>query len=155
MGSVTAQLLIGYPPQWQGGIDLTHVAFLSENDRPAWILAREDFGSSVGQEAERVVWISTIEHMLEDALLMVAVCVEGDPELTNLLSEKLGSPPSDRLELASDLREADLVELRGACQALDHSGYMCVLRVLEESTIRHQLDALEGYKLNIDVFAPH
>lgn len=153
MGSVTAQLLVGYLPQWQGGIDLTHVAYLSENDRPAWILGREELGPTA-DNAERVVWIPTVEHMLEDALLMVAVCVEEDPELTNLLSDRLGTPPGDRLELASDLSESDLAELRSQCKALDHSGSKCVLTVLEESTIRHQLDVLKGYKLDIEVFAP-
>ena len=74
MGTFTAQILVGTPDLYHGGIIPTHYLFLSENDRPAWIL--EDKSGS-----QNVVWVPTIEDILEDALLMIAVHVCKDSYL--------------------------------------------------------------------------
>jgi hypothetical protein len=45
MASFTAQILVGSAHPYNGGIIPTHFLFLSENDRPAWILVPENVDS--------------------------------------------------------------------------------------------------------------
>ncbi len=73
MATFTAQILVGSPHPNHGGINPTHSLFLSENSRPAWILV--DPYPDSGPRNSRIVWIPTLENMLEDALLMIAVYV--------------------------------------------------------------------------------
>jgi|TARA_B100001971_G_C18207592_1_gene548595 hypothetical protein len=49
MGSFTTQILVGSGDSNHGGIYPTHFMYLSENDRPAWIL----MGQNVFDNAEK------------------------------------------------------------------------------------------------------
>ena len=42
MATMTAQILVGNPHPYHGGINPTHKIYLSESSRPALILIRED-----------------------------------------------------------------------------------------------------------------
>jgi hypothetical protein len=78
MSTMTAQLLIGNAHPNDGGINPEFYMYLSENGVARWTIIKENiFSESINNEDDRVAqWIPTIEHMLEDALIMTIVsCV--------------------------------------------------------------------------------
>jgi hypothetical protein len=85
MASYTAQVLVGTADFWHGGIDPTHFLWLSENSRPAWVLEPADGNegglpvrtSQASSAHRRIVWVpSTVEHILGEGLLLIALHVE-------------------------------------------------------------------------------
>ena len=57
MSSMTAQIAVGHPDMYHGGIRPTHVVWLSENDRPGWILEetwRDLYGGQMGSPRMRI-----------------------------------------------------------------------------------------------------
>ncbi|MFC1895623.1 hypothetical protein ACFL0Q_03030 [Thermodesulfobacteriota bacterium] len=84
MGTLTAQILVGYPHPNHDGINPTHFLFLSENDRPAWVMVNENVSEEGGSGVGRITWIPTIDDMLEDAMLMIALHICKDREIMEL-----------------------------------------------------------------------
>ena len=74
MGTMTAHIVTGTEHPFHGGINASHSLALHENSRPAWVLT-----TFVTDEFTRhkkpVVWIPTVEHMMEDGLLMLGLHV--------------------------------------------------------------------------------
>src|SRR5690554_6680116 len=80
MGTFTAQILIGKNHPYDGGIhSITHTLFLSENSRPTWVLKNEG-----AKKKDSIIWITTVENMLEDGLLMLGVYVLKDEKLLKM-----------------------------------------------------------------------
>jgi len=72
MASLIAQILIGCPHPNHDRINTTHYLFLSENDRPGWVLVDQNISQEDRSSLPKITWIPTVENMLEDALLMVS-----------------------------------------------------------------------------------
>lgn len=148
MGSFTAQILVGQAHPYQGGIIPSHLLFLSENSRPAWVLTMLDSASN----EEKITWIPTVENMLQDALLMISVYVlknqkiRSAPEIKKILKK-------DFIELYDDIGEKSLQELYNKCLNID---FHCKLVVVtfEGSTIRGQLKVLQDYEMDLEVCTP-
>ena len=151
MGSFTAQILIGDAHPNHGGIIPTHFLFLSENDRPAWILVNENI-SNQGKPKDicRIVWIPTVEDMLEDALLMAAIHVAKNPEVIVLAKSFSSRVQQDRLELYSDLNDDQRKELYRKCRMINDFPKL-VISVFEGSTVKNQLAILEKYNMDVEV----
>jgi hypothetical protein len=141
MGTFTAQMLIGHAHPNHDGIDPTHVAMLSENSRPSWTLREWE-----GERAPRVVWIPTLEHMLEDGLLLACLRVVRAPDLVAEADAKL---MGERAELHK-VDQARLSALRAGCRPLE--GFKVVLTVLDGSTLSQQLKTLDEYRMDVEVF---
>jgi len=141
MGTYTAQILVGRPHPNHGGLEPTHELFLSENDRPAWILR------PLAGEGAEIVWIPTVEHTLEDALLQIACHVLKDEGLARALGD-----PGERLE-CHDLPESGRRELYGKCKALKWPCKL-IISVFEGSTILSQLPVLADYGMDVEVCTP-
>ena len=86
MATFTAQILIGTEHPYHGGINPTHFLFLSENDRPAWILTNENI-TGENPDVEKIVWNPTTENMFEDALFMINLYIGKDKTLIAYLKE--------------------------------------------------------------------
>jgi len=86
LATFTAQILIGTEHPYHGGINPTHFLFLSENDRPAWILTNENI-TGENPDVEKIVWNPTTENMFEDALFMINLYIEKDKTLIAYLKE--------------------------------------------------------------------
>ena len=86
MSTITAQILIGTEHPYHGGVNPTHFLFLSENDRPAWILVNENITEEING-SDRIVWNPTTDNMFEDALFMINLYVEKNKTLTDYLKE--------------------------------------------------------------------
>lgn len=152
MGTFTAQILIGDAHRFHDGIQPTHSMYLSENDRPAWILLRHD--PLDPESTERIAtWIPSVDHMLEDALVMIAAHViraEG-------VFDAIGRSNIDTQGPVSLLEGAPTGALeagRSATRATNFEGLKLVITVLEESTIRKQVGALKNYGVSAIVCGP-
>jgi hypothetical protein len=150
VATVTAQILVGQGHPNHGGIDPSHAALLFENDRPGWRL----LPLHPEEDSPRIGWTPTTEHMLEDGLLMIAVHVWQPPTLVQALREEVSEGQMATLELYRDMDSPKLQHLHEECRAGSYSQQKVVLTVLEESSIRQQLDVLEGYEIDMEVCIP-
>ena len=153
MGTVTAQILIGSPHPNDGGIIPSHYLFLSENDRPSLNLVGANIFQESGKEFSKIVWIPTLENMVEDAVLMVAVHILKNKEIVNTAREFSNKIDSQLLELRSDLDDDQRDRLYQKCRELSEFPKM-IISIFRSSTIEKQLIALENYKMEIEVCTP-
>ena len=153
MATLTAQILVGTSHQNHGGIGPTHFLFLSENSQPAWVLVPENIFSPGDDKITKVTWIPTIENMLEDALLMIAINVLKDKEITELSKKHFKRDVHGSLSLYEDIDPAALKTLYQKCRQLKNR-YKIVLTVLEGSSIRGQLKVLKNYGIDMEVCTP-
>ena len=153
MATLTAQVLIGTPHQNHGGIEPTHYLFLSENSRPAWILVPENIFNEESAEFKKITWIPTMENMLEDALLMIAIHVIRDEEIRNLAERYFRNETTEWAELYEDIDEGDLESLREKCREIGNR-YKIVITVFEGSSARSDVKILENYKMDVEVCTP-
>ncbi len=154
MATMTAQFLIGSGHPYDGGINPTHYLYLSENDRPALILVPQNiFEDAKNKTKESIVWIPTIENMLEDALLMIAIHVIKDNEVLGLAREYIKNFNKDRLELYESISGEDRETLYQANRA-SKVNYKIGLSVFKGSTLLNQLDVLQDYQMEVEVLLP-
>lgn len=151
MATLTAQILAGSPHPNHGGIDPTHSLFLSENSHPAWILVDSHSGNGPGDS--RIVWIPTLENMLEDALLMIAVHVCKDDGILNHIKSSGTGIESGRVEMYSDTTESQRRQLYEKCREIP--GFpKIVISIFKGSSIERQLPILENYTMDVEVCTP-
>ncbi len=150
MGTITAQILVGMSDTWHSGINPIHQLFLSENDRPAWILTQIPlFAESDKEKSERITWIPTVEHMLEDGLLLAALHAVRDPELKQE-ADRIGKVASSKhLELYT-IAGADRDRLYERLREIK-SEFNIVLSVFQGSHLMSQLNVLEDIPFKVEV----
>ena len=154
MGTFTAQILVGTPHQNHGGITPTHCLFLSENSRPAWVLLPQNiFEPSPNLKNDKITWIPTVENMLEDALLMIAMHVIQDKEITGLAEKVFRNKAPHWVALYDDIDELDRIKLYEKCREIGNR-FKIVITVMEESSITGQLKVIEDYKMDVEVCKP-
>jgi hypothetical protein len=153
MGTLTAQILVGEPHPFHHGINPTHYVFLSENDRPAWVLVGQNIFKESGEGVRKITWIPTVEHMLEDALLMIAVHVCKNKQLIDLAKSFSPKVESDRMELYSDLKGTHRKQLYRKCREVSHFPKV-IITIFRGSTIEKQLRVLGEYKMEVEVCVP-
>ncbi len=150
MGSYTAQILIGEPHPNHDGIIPSHVLFLSENSRPALILERLPAENNKKSEKGGVVWIPTLENMLDDAILMIAVHVLKNPEIIELATSFSKNLAGGGCEMYSDLTEEQRSRIYKACRKLKEFPKL-VISVFFGSSLSAKLAALEKYQMDVEV----
>jgi hypothetical protein len=136
MGTFTAQLLVGQGHTYDGGIiNVSHTLYLSENSIPVWSLVESSVSElEPRQQGERMVWIPTVEGMLEDALLMVGLYVLKDPKLVELANFNK-STDRKAISLYDDISPVHLQEMYKLSRNINH-GHKIILSVFEGSTIK-------------------
>ncbi len=151
MATITAHALIGHAHPHHGGVNPTHRMYLSENDRPAWILLPETLGDTASASWDtKVTWIPTLDNMLEDALLMVALHILKDAELISVAHQSFRDVNADHVTLHENITSDDLERLYTTCRRVTHQ-YKLALTVLEGSTISRQVRVLEKYPMDVEV----
>lgn len=143
MGTYTAQILIGDSHSYDEGLIPSHCLYLGEGNRPALIF-RELPTSSQVREVQEITWIPTLENMLEDALLMIALHVQKDKELVALAKQYFKNKHRNWVELYVDIDPNHLSILREKSRALKPR-YKIILSIFGGSTFRGQLPALANY----------
>jgi len=151
MGTFTAQILIGQGHPYHDGIHPSHYLFLSENDRAAWILVPQNvFRGFQRMVGPKITWIPTVENMLEDALLMIALYVWGDEELCDMARRHFKNKRRNWVELYEDIESEHLQTMYQRSRSLDIGGKI-IVSVFQHSTILHQLKVLDQYKMDMEV----
>lgn len=146
MATFTAQILVGQKHPYDGGItNLSHTLYLSENSRPAWILSVIN-----GETSQKITWIPTIEHMLEDALVMIGLYVLKDPELLSTAMRAFKDPNSEWIELYDDISPEDREALYKQARKINSTHKIC-LSIYQGSTLSNQLNDLAHYQNDIEV----
>jgi len=153
MATLTAQILVGSAHPNHDGINPTHYVFLWENDRPAWILVHQNIFKEREENVGRITWIPTIENMLEDALLMIAIHVCKNNEVIKLAKSFSAKIESDSMELCSNLEETHRKRLYEKCRQISDFPKI-IISVFRGSTIEKQLSVLEQYKMDVEVCKP-
>jgi hypothetical protein len=156
MGSFTAQILVGEPHIYHGGIYPSHYLFLSENDRPAWILVNQniidghfDLKDRSEVKKKRIVWIPTVEHMLEDALLMIAIHIIENQGVIDLAKTMYKDVEAERVEL-NRYTDPQSDRLFKACRKIKQWPKI-VVTVLEGSSIENHVQILKKYSIEAEV----
>ncbi|SJZ77468.1 hypothetical protein [Selenihalanaerobacter shriftii] len=152
MATLTAQILVGGSHPNQGGINPSHYLFLSENSRPAWMLMPENIFSEEKEE-NKIVWIPTLENILEDALLMIGIYVLKDEELCKLAEEYFDDFETDHIELYEDISEENRNKLYKKCRELEQN-YKIVITSFDGDRFGNQLKVLEEYDIDVSVCTP-
>jgi hypothetical protein len=150
MGSFTAQILVGRPHPNHDGINPTHYLFLSENSRPSWVLVTGNILSSKSRERLRITWIPTLENMLEDALLMIAIHILKNENIIKLAESFNSKSCSNRFELYSDLTKEQRDALYVECKLIEHFPKI-MISVFKGSHVKFNLPILEEYDMEVEV----
>lgn len=151
MSTFTAQILVGTKHSYDGGIiNVSHILYLSENSRPAWVLSPTDVFNENGHTQKRITWIPTLENMLEDALVMIGLYVLKDEKLVSLANDYFDNPKQDFLELHQDIQPEGLQELYNHTRLIK-SNHKMILSVFQGSTLLRQLSVLEQFQNDIEV----
>lgn len=156
MGTITAKIEVG-ESHWTDpeGIISTHTLFLSENSRPSWTLeriAKMDGSENRNETMGTWTWIPTIENMLEDGLLMIALYVLKDQNICNLAQQYFAQDINQSVELYN-ISVADREKLYHVSRSLTHK-YKLIVTVFQNSTIHNQLTVFENYGMDLVVFTP-
>jgi hypothetical protein len=150
MATMTAQILVGSSHQYHGGITPSHYLFLSENDRPAWIMVKQNIFTGKTATGSRIVWIPTVENMLEDGLLMIAIHACKIKPVVDLVGEFRSKVRPIRFQMYDDFSAAQRVELYETCRENLTSPKM-IVTVFKGSSIAHQLPVLRHYKFELEI----
>ena len=150
MATLTAQILVGRSHSNHDGINPTHYLFLSENDRPAWVLVCQNVFRKERQSHSKITWIPTVENMLEDALLMIAIHICRNREVIQHAKSFNAKIQTDRIEVYADLEESQRKLLYQACRSMSDFPKI-IISVFRGSTIEKQLSLFEKYRMDVEV----
>ncbi len=156
MGTITAQIIVGKPDLYHGGINPTHFLFLSENDRPTWILVEENISAGQGKPRQpRVVWIPTVEGILEDAFLMIGLHIIKDKELIKEAKPLFKNKPLIKISLDKDIDKADLILLHNRNkEVIAKFNAKMIISSFHGSSILKHLRLVKEYQMDNEVCVP-
>jgi hypothetical protein len=153
MTTLTAQILIGSPHPFHDGIIPSHYLFLSENSQPSWKLVKANIYQVNNKILPKIAWTPTVDNMLEDGLLMVAVQIMKNKEIIKIAKDFSFKIDSQLLELYSDLNDKQRKILYQKCRQLSEFPKL-IISVFRSSTIERQLSVLEKYNMEVEVCTP-
>ena len=153
MATLTAQILIGEPHPFKDGIIPSHYLFLSENSQPSWKLVKTNIYQVNNKKFPEIKWNPTVENMIEDGLLMVAIHIIKNKEIIKIAKDFSSKIDSQTLELYSDLNDKQRDILYEKCRELSVFPKL-IISIFRSSTIEKQLAVLEKYKMEVEVCTP-
>lgn len=143
MATTTATILIGKAHQNDSGVLPQYLIFLTENSRPAFTLK-----SLYGNEKEIII-IPTIENMIDDLYLMVAVYI--------LKTIKSGKPlyTTDRKSMYDIFtpEERKMMYLETKTKLKDFQ-IKFVFNLLDCSTLLNQIELIKEYPNDYEITVP-
>lgn len=151
MASMTAQILLCDPHTYDDDPSAIDTITLIEGSRPAWIIRRT--GRLQPGWQREIVWIPSVEHMLDDGLLMAALYAfkcETVREKFLSFSDKLGS---NRLEIYEDLSVEQRHELYRLCRGIEDFPRI-ELTVYHGSGLIPCIGTLAYYRMEYEVLMP-
>jgi len=158
VGIITAFFLIGYRNRLsgeQGGIFPTHWLFLTENNRPALVLVPAGiFDDSGGNKKdEKIVWIPSLENIIEDALLMIAIYDLQDEQVSTMARKHIRFIEDKRVEVCQDISVENREKLYHACRLINDWRDI-ILAIQKGSLLLKHLNKLEDYRVEFELLLP-
>ncbi|MHB1376159.1 MAG: hypothetical protein ACYCXB_01885 [Candidatus Humimicrobiaceae bacterium] len=154
MATFTAQILIGTEHPYHGGINPTHFLFLSENDRPAWILTNENI-TGESPDIEKIVWNPTAENMFEDALFMINLYIVKDKTLVAYLKEnhKKVNFNTSNISIPEILDKKDLEKIYQLNLDLlkKNKSLKLVVSIFADSSLKDIVKSLNGSEIKCEI----
>jgi len=140
-------ILVGKACQYHGGVNPTHSLTLRHNGSAELRLR------SYGPEPD-VVWQSSPELVLENALLMIALHVCELPQLKAQAARFDKLKHHDESDLVGCNESQKLRALHKRCRKLFPTRCKLVITVCDQSAARGQLPILKGYPMEVEVCTP-
>lgn len=153
MGTFTTQLLVGHAHRNDGGMIPSHSLYLSEGNRPAWLIKEIDLWNDGIEKIDNVVWIPTLENIFEDALLMIGIYILKDEQLLETAKKYFKKDINGRIELYDDIQMEDLKRLYDISRSLKYQ-YKIAVTIFGSSSIEGNLKVIEKYSMDVDVCKP-
>jgi hypothetical protein len=154
LSTFTAQILVGTEDPYNGGINPTHFLFLSENDRPAWILVNENIARE-NSVIERIVWNPTAENMFEDALFMINLHIEKNKTLIDYLKEnhKKINFNANNISIPEILDKKDLEKIYQLNLDLlkKNKSLKLVVSIFADSNLKDVVKSLNGSEIKCEI----
>jgi len=122
---------------------------LAENFRPVYQLSLPEQKNNATTQS--VVWIPTLERMLEDLLVMIALYIERDPEICQMAEQYFGVSHPKRVELYEAMDESTRTQFYEACQKIKYTHCFNIL-MIDQPTIENQLHVLTKYHIDSNVY---
>ena len=137
----TAFIVVGSRPYITYGLpNPGYLLVLYENDAPSWEL----IPLYPDMKEKPVIWIPTINGMLEDALVMIGVHVVRDEKLRKLAREIFKQPLDSKIEMHKAGKKLERLR-KVAKEVLQRCDIGLVIAPLKDSTILRQLGVLKEY----------
>ncbi len=152
MGTVTAMIHVGRTHQNHLGILPADWLYLHENSRPSWHLQPLSIMGRNRQHID-ITWVPTLKHMLDDAMLMIAIFILKDEAIIKKAKQCFKKDDLSFIELNRDINKQDLYQLRRKCRAL-RNRYKIVVTLLGKSSLSRHCPVLEKYKMDVEVCIP-
>ena len=146
MGTFTAQILVGHSHPYHGGINPSHILFLSENGRSAWCLYPSlSHASHNVDPSDFRVWICDPYTLLEDAMVIIvlfAIKNESFIKFAEKMEKQLLSEKRfEFIDIPLEKRQLFYNETL----SIDWNGLKLAISIFGESSIRN-ITQLENYK---------
>jgi len=150
MGACSAQILIGRPHPDHGGIIPSHYLFLSENSRPAWSLVNQNIYQEEKRKRNGITWIPSLENMLEDAFVMIAVHICKNQDLIDIADGFGCKILSNRIEIYASMTNSQREQLYLKTRDIENFPKL-IISIFNGSSIESHLPVLEQYKMDVEV----
>lgn len=143
MATTTATIFIGTAHPNHSGIIPTHYIQLTENSRPALLLR------SIDGNDKPITVIPTLEDMVKDIYLMVAVFVTKNVILVN----EINTPKKESMyDLFTDAERKALY--KQACLSTKGINLKMAFNILEHSHLNSKLEEIKSLPHDIEITAP-
>ena len=147
-------ILVGSGCQYHGGIRPTHMLTFRENGREVLYLRDLRRDLSDGELQPDVVWITSRDRIVENALLLIALHVCDLPQLKFQAARFAGLKPRPEIDLSRYGDSKPLGALHELCRQLFPPRCKLVITVCDQSAAREQLSVLRNYPMEVEVCTP-
>jgi hypothetical protein len=146
MATLTAHFLIGENDPHHWGVIPRAQLSLFENDKPVFLLSP----LMTDYKARSFSWVPTLEHMLDDALLMIAVHFMHVFSLRDIAKKDYRSRKGKPFEIYEDMDATTHEELLVATRLLPDFPKL-VITVLEGSSLREHVASIKKYSMDVEL----
>lgn len=146
MATVTAHFLIGVNDPHHGGIVPHAQLFLFENDKPVYVL---DW-LTTDDKAKSFSWVPTVEHMLDDAMLMIAVHFLRAFPFKDIARKGYRPRKGKPFEIYEDMDAKTHEDLLVATRLLPEFPKL-VITVLAGSYLREHVAGIKNYSMDVEL----
>ena len=147
-------ILVGHGCQYHGGIRPTHMLTFRENSREMLFLRDLRRDTRSGEAQPDVVWITSRDRIVENALLLIALHVCDLPQLKGEAVRFVGLRPTPEIDLSRCGDSQELGALHELCRELFPPRCKLVITVCDQSAAREQLSVLRNYPMEVEVCTP-